>query len=122
MDDDDGLVALPPISTVRQRLRITVKEFAQSHPGRRAAALAAVWIAATGGEADISTYDPEDALRTYRLIESELRAELRLTMARAIKNEPHVDTCNTMLKMLEYLEELEQVAVAPRPPRRRRRR
>jgi len=122
IDDDDGLVALPPIPVVRQRLRTTVKEFAQSHPGRRAAALAAVWIAATGGEADLSTYDAEDALRTYRLIESELRAELRLTMARAIKNEPHEDTRNTMLKMLEYLEELEAVAVAPRPQRRRRRR
>ncbi len=81
-----------------------------------------MWIAATGGEADLTTYDAEDALRTYRLIESELRAELRLTMARAIKNEPHLDTRNTMLKMLEYLEDLEAVAVAPRPQRRRRRR
>ena len=47
-DDNDGLVALPPIQVVRQRLRTTVKEFATAAPGRRAAALAAVWIAATG--------------------------------------------------------------------------
>ena len=46
-DDNDGLVALPPITVVRQRLRTTVKEFATAAPGRRAAALAAVWIAAT---------------------------------------------------------------------------
>ena len=121
-DDADGLVALPPIATVRQRLRTTVKEFGIASPGRRAAALAAVWIAATGSEADLTTYDPEDALRTYRLIESELRAELRLTMGRAIRNEPHQGTRDTMLKMLGHLEELEQAAVAPRPQRRRRRR
>ncbi|GAB4564089.1 MAG: hypothetical protein Tsb0020_13860 [Haliangiales bacterium] len=99
-----------------------MKEFAQASPGRRAAALAAVWIAATGCEADLATYDAEEALRTYRLIESELRAELRLTMGRAIHNEPHIDTRKAMLKMLEYLEELESAAVAPRPNRRRRRR
>jgi hypothetical protein len=75
-DDNDGLVALPPIPLVRQRLRSTVKDFAVSQPGRRAAALAAVWIAATGCEADLGHYDAEEALRTYRLIESELRAEL----------------------------------------------
>jgi hypothetical protein len=121
-DDADGLVALPPIPVVRQRLRTTVKEFAHASPGRRAAALAAVWIAATGCESDLTTYDAEDALRTYRIIESELRAELRLTMARAINNEPHLDTKNTMIQMLEYLEELETAAVAPRPQRRRRRR
>ncbi len=121
-DDHDGLVALPPIGVVRQRLRKTVKEFAVSQPGRRAAALAAVWMAATGNEADLKYYDAEDALRTYRLIESELRAELRLTMARAINNEPHVDTRNTMMEMLKHLEELERAAVAPRPSRRRRRR
>lgn len=121
-DDHDGLVALPPIPVVRQRLRKAVKEFAVSQPGRRAARLAAVWIAATGQEADITMYDAEDALRTYRLIESELRAELRLNMARAINNEPHVDTRETMLQMLRYLEELEKAAVAPRPNRRRRRR
>ncbi len=121
-EESDGLVALPPIPVVRQRLRTTVKEFAVSQPGRRAAALAAVWIAATGNEADLTTYDAEDALRTYRLIESELRAELRLTMARAVNNEPHLDTRNSMVKMLSYLEELEGAAVAPRPTRRRRRR
>jgi hypothetical protein len=121
-DDNDGLVALPPVPLVRQRLRKTVKEFAVSSPGRRAAAVAAVWIAATGCEADLSTYDGEEALRTYRLVESELRAELRLTMARAINNEPHVDTRNQMIRMLELLEELEAAAVAPRPQRRRRRR
>lgn len=121
-DDNDGLVALPPIPLVRQRLRTTVKEFATSSPGRRAAALAAVWIAATGCEADLTTYDPEEALRTYRLIESELRAELRLTMGRAINNEPHADTRIAMVQMLNYLEELESAAVAPRPTRRRRRR
>lgn len=121
-DDADGLVALPPIPVVRARLRQTVKEFARSNPGRRAAALAAVWIAATGAEADLSTYDAEDAIRTYRLIESELRAELRITMHRAIQNEPHVATRETMLQMLTYLEELESAAVAPRPQRRRRRR
>ena len=43
-------------------------------------------------------------------------------MARAINNEPHVDTRKTMLKMLGHLEELEAAAVAPRPTRRRRRR
>jgi hypothetical protein len=121
-DDNDGLVALPPITLVRQRLRTTVKDFAIASPGRRAAALAAVWIAATGCEADLTTYDAEEALRTYRLIESELRAELRLSMGRAITNEPHTDTRNTMLAMLEHLEELEAAAVAPRPARRRRRR
>ncbi len=121
-EDNDGLVALPPIHTVRQRLRSTVKEFGVSSPGRRAAALAAVWIAATGCEADLTQYDAEDALRTYRLAESELRAELRMTMARAINNEPHVPTRQSMIRMLEYLEELEQAAVAPKPQRRRRRR
>jgi hypothetical protein len=121
-EDHDGLVALPPINQVRQRLRKNVKEFAKSSPGRRAAALAAVWIAATGCESDLTYYDAEDALRTYRLAESELRAELRLTMARAINNEPHADTRLTMIQMLEYLEELEQAAVAPKPHRRRRRR
>ena len=121
-DDNDGLVAMPPIPVVRQRLRTTVKDFAQAAPGRRAAALAAVWIAATGGESDLTTYDAEDALRTYRVIESELRAELRLSLARAINNEPHEDTRKTMVKMLEHLEELETAAVAPRPQRRRRRR
>lgn len=121
-DDNDGLVAMPPIPVVRQRLRTTVKDFAQAAPGRRAAALAAVWIAATGGESDLSTYDAEDALRTYRVIESELRAELRLSLARAINNEPHDDTRKSMITMLEHLEELETAAVAPRPQRRRRRR
>ena len=121
-EDTDGLVALPPIANVRARLRQTVKEFGGASPGRRAAALAAVWIAATGGESDLSTYDPEDALRTYRLAESELRAELRLSMARAINNEPHPDTRDTMVLMLEHLEELEQAAVAPKRQRRRRRR
>jgi hypothetical protein len=121
-EDSDGLVALPPVAVVRQRLRTTVKEFAHAAPGRRAAALAAVWIAATGCEADLSVYDGEDALRTYRLAESELRAELRLTMARAINNEPHPDTRESMVHMLERLEELEQAAVAPKPQRRRRRR
>ena len=121
-EDSDGLVALPPVAVVRQRLRTTVKEFAHAAPGRRAAALAAVWIAATGCEADLSAYDGEDALRTYRLAESELRAELRLTMARAINNEPHPDTRESMVNMLERLEELEQAAVAPKPQRRRRRR
>jgi hypothetical protein len=121
-EDTDGLVALPSITLVRQRLRTTVKEFAIAAPGRRAAALAAVWIAATGCEADIEAYDPEEALRTYRVAESELRAELRLTMARAINNEPHQDTRDTMVAMLERLEELEQAAVAPKPQRRRRRR
>jgi hypothetical protein len=121
-DDNDGLVALPPVPLVRQRLRATVKEFASSQPGRRAAALAAVWIAATGCEADLNHYDPEEALRTYRLIESELRAELRISLGRAITNEPHAATRNTMISMLEHLEELEAAAVAPRPARRRRRR
>jgi hypothetical protein len=121
-DDNDGLVALPPIPLVRQRLRASVKEFAISQPGRRAAALAAVWIAATGCEADLNHYDPEEALRTYRLIESELRAELRIGLGRAITNEPHAATRNTMISMLEHLEELEAAAVAPRPARRRRRR
>ncbi len=93
-----------------------------SQPGRRAAALAAVWIAATGCEADLGHYDPEEALRTYRLIESELRAELRISLGRAITNEPHAATRNTMISMLEHLEELEAAAVAPRPARRRRRR
>jgi hypothetical protein len=116
------LVALPHIHTVRQRLRTTVKDFGSASPGRRAAALAAVWIAATGCEADLGTYDAEDALRTYRLAESELRAELRLAMARAINNEPHVATRTTMIHMLEHLEDLEQAAVAPKPQRRRRRR
>ena len=91
-------------------------------PGRRAAALAAVWIAATGCEADLHHYDPEEALRTYRLVESELRAELRISLGRAITNEPHAATRNTMISMLEHLEELEAAAVAPRPARRRRRR
>ena len=121
-DDNDGLVALPPVTLVRARLRSTVKEFAASQPGRRAAALAAVWIAATGCEADLNHYDPEEALRTYRLIESELRAELRISLGRAITNEPHPATRNTMISMLEHLEELEAAAVAPRPARRRRRR
>ena len=121
-DDNDGLVALPPVPLVRQRLRSSVKEFAISQPGRRAAALAAVWIAATGCEADLGHYDPEEALRTYRLIESELRAELRISLGRAITNEPHPATRNTMISMLEHLEELEAAAVAPRPARRRRRR
>ena len=121
-DDNDGLVALPPVPLVRQRLRASVKEFATSQPGRRAAALAAVWIAATGCEADLNHYDPEEALRTYRLIESELRAELRISLGRAITNEPHAATRNTMISMLEHLEELEAAAVAPRPARRRRRR
>ena len=121
-DDSDGLVALPPVNLVRQRLRITVKDFAVSQPGRRAAALAAVWIAATGCEADLAHYDPEEALRTYRLVESELRAELRIGLGRAITNEPHPPTRNTMIQMLEHLEELEAAAVAPRPARRRRRR
>ena len=121
-DDSDGLVALPPVNDVRQRLRTTVREFGLASPGRRAAALAAMWIAATGCEADLSVYDGEDALRTYRLAESELRAELRMTMARAIHNEPHVDTRETMVTMLQHLEELEQAAVAPKPQRRRRRR
>ena len=48
----------------------------------------AVWIAATGCEADLNHYDPEEALRTYRLIESELRAELRIGLGRAITNAP----------------------------------
>ncbi|MEO8550787.1 MAG: hypothetical protein ABI678_12465, partial [Kofleriaceae bacterium] len=100
-DDNDGLVALPPVPLVRQRLRTSVKEFAISQPGRRAAALAAVWIAATGCEADLHHYDPEEALRTYRLIESELRAELRISLGRAITNEPHAATRNTMISMLE---------------------
>lgn len=113
---------MPPIPVVRRRLRTTVKDFAQAAPGRRAAALAAVWIAATGGESDLTTYDAEDALRTYRVIESELRAELRLSLARAINNEPHDDTRKSMVRMLEHLEELETAAVAPRPQRRRRRR
>jgi hypothetical protein len=121
-DDNDGLVALPPVQLVRARLRASVKEFATSQPGRRAAALAAVWIAATGCEADLNHYDPEEALRTYRLIESELRAELRISLGRAITNEPHAVTRNTMISMLEHLEELEAAAVAPRPARRRRRR
>jgi hypothetical protein len=121
-DDNDGLVALPPVPLVRQRLRATVKDFGTSQPGRRAAALAAVWIAATGCEADLNHYDPEEALRTYRLIESELRAELRIGLGRAITNEPHAPTRNTMIQMLEHLEELEAAAVAPRPTRRRRRR
>lgn len=121
-DDQDGLVALPSISTVRHRLRATVKDFAAASPGRRAAALAAVWIAATGCEAELSAYDAEEALRTYRMAESELRAELRMTMARAIHDEPHQDTRDTMIAMLERLEELEQAAVAPKPQRRRRRR
>src|SRR6478609_9196527 len=118
-DDNDGLVALPPVPLVRQRLRASVKEFGISQPGRRAAALAAVWIAATGCEADLNHYDPEEALRTYRLIESELRAELRISLGRAITNEPHAATRNTMISMLEHLE---AAAVAPRPARRRRRR
>ena len=127
-DDNDGLVALPPVPLVRQRLRATVKDFAAgpsprpASPGRRAAALAAVWIAATGCEADLNHYDPEEALRTYRLIESELRAELRISLGRAITNEPHAATRNTMISMREHLEELEAAAVAPRPARRRRRR
>jgi hypothetical protein len=121
-DDNDGLVALPPVPLVRQRLRASVKDFAASQPGRRAAALAAVWIAATGCEADLHHYDPEEALRTYRLVESELRAELRISLGRAITNEPHAATRNTMISMLELLEELEAAAVAPRPARRRRRR
>lgn len=121
-DDKDGMVALPPINLVRQRLRKTVKEFAVSHPGRRAAALTAVWVAATGCDADLAAYDPEEALRIYRLAESELRAELRLTMARAHDTEPHVATRDTMKQMIEHLEELERQAVAPKPARRRRRR
>jgi hypothetical protein len=121
-DDNDGLVALPPVLQVRARLRSTVKDFAVSQPGRRAAALAAVWIAATGNEADLTHYDAEEALRTYRLVESELRAELRISLGRAITNEPHAMTRNTMITMLEHLEELEAAAVAPRPARRRRRR
>src|SRR4029078_8691525 len=121
-DDNDGLVALPPVPLVRQRLRSSVKEFALSQPGRRAAALAAVWIAATGCEADLHHYDPEEALRTYRLIESELRAEVLTSLGRAITNEPHAATRNTMISMLEHLEELEAAAVAPRPARRPRRR
>src|SRR5699024_1663220 len=91
----------PHLRGPRARLRTTVKEFAASAPGRRAAALAAVWIAATGCDADLTTYDAEDALRTYRLAESELRAELRMTMARAYDNEPHPDTRATMAQMLE---------------------
>lgn len=121
-EDNDGLVALPPLPLVRQRLRSSVKDFGTSQPGRRAAALAAVWIAATGCEADLNHYDPEEALRTYRLIESELRAELRISLGRAITNEPHAATRITMIQMLEHLEELEAAAVAPRPARRRRRR
>ena len=121
-EDTDGLVALPPVSLVRQRLRSTVKDFGLASPGRRAAALAAVWIAATGAESDLTYYDAEDALRTYHLAESELRAELRLSLARAINNEPHAETRMTMIQMLEHLEELEQAAVAPKPQRRRRRR
>jgi hypothetical protein len=77
------MVALPPVNLVRQRLRKTVKEFQVSSPGRRAAALTAVWVAATGCDADLEVYDGEEALRIYRLAESELRAELRLTLARA---------------------------------------
>ncbi|HET6612318.1 MAG TPA: hypothetical protein VFG83_10025 [Kofleriaceae bacterium] len=107
---------------MRSRLRTTVKHFSTANPGRRAAALAAVWIAATGCEADLSAYDADEALRTYRLAESELRAELRLTMARAITNEPHSDTRQSMIQMLERLEVLEQAAIAPKPQRRRRRR
>src|SRR4029450_8091230 len=90
-EDSDGLVALPPVAVVRQRLRVTVKEFAQAAPGRRAAALAAVWIGAAGG----------DALCASARAESELRAERRLTVARAINNEPHPDTRESMIHMLE---------------------
>ena len=43
-DDHDGLVALPPIEDVRNRLRSSVKSFQASYPGRRAAALAAVCL------------------------------------------------------------------------------
>jgi hypothetical protein len=121
-DDKDGMVALPPVNLVRQRLRKTVKEFAVSQPGRRAAALTAVWVAATGCDADLAAYDAEEALRIYRLAESELRAELRLTMARAHDSEPHVATRHTMATMIAHLEELERQAVAPKPQRRRRRR
>src|SRR3954463_3536248 len=60
-DDNDGLVALPPVPLVRQRLRTRGKECAISPPGRRAAAFAAVWTAATGCEADLGHYDPEEA-------------------------------------------------------------
>jgi hypothetical protein len=121
-EDKDGLVALPPVNLVRQRLRQTVREFSISPPGRRAAALAAVWVAATGCEVDLLAYDAEDALRTYRLAESELRAELRMTMARAHDNEPHTGTRSSIAQMLGHLEELERQAVAPKPQRRRRRR
>jgi hypothetical protein len=121
-DDKDGMVALPPINQVRQRLRKTVKEFSVSSPGRRAAALSAVWVAATGCDADLAAYDAEEALRIYRMAESELRAELRLSLARAADNEPHPATRATMRTMLEHLEELERQAVAPKPARRRRRR
>src|SRR5258706_13110778 len=100
-DDNDGLVALPPVPLVRQRLRASVKEFATSQPGRRAAALAAVWIAATGCEADLNHFDPEEALRTYSLIESELRAELRINLGRAITNERQPATPNRMYRHIE---------------------
>src|SRR5258708_14294300 len=104
--DNEGMVAWPRVPLVRQRLRVSVKDFAISQPGRRAAALAAVWIAATGCEADLHHYDPEEALRTYRLIENELRAELRISLGPAIPTQPHSATRNTIIRILHHLQEL----------------
>jgi len=63
-----------------------------------------------------------EALRPFRRMWAEVGGELRISLGRAITNEPHAATRNTMISMLEHLEELEAAAVAPRPARRRRRR
>ena len=120
--DRYAMPVMPPGDTLQQKLRKTIKALTQSAPGRRAAALSAAWIAATGCEANIALYDAEEALRTYRVIESELRAELRHVMSRAYNTEPHSATRTNIATMVSYLEDLERQAIATKPPRNRRKR
>ena len=80
-----------------------MKEFAHAAPGRRAAALAAVWIAATGCEPISRPTTERTRLRTYRLAESELRAELRLTMAQGHQQRAASRHPESMIHMLERL-------------------
>jgi len=99
--------------------------FEWSRPGRRAAALSALWIAATGRSADAKGIGcSEEALAVYRLVPSEQRAATRTAIDRAIDCEPHRETRETMIRMRDALLLLEERAVAPvrrRLPDRRRR-
>jgi hypothetical protein len=120
-ETDDTYADTAVDRSCERRLRGVLLELATSAPGRRAAVLRAAWLCATGGDVPSPAEgDQSEALRAWSAIDRDLRAQLRITLARiVVPTEVDARLRAFAFQMLVQLELFEALAICPLPARKR---